>query len=343
MSCKYYVPMNREEEMQAGWYRQFGPAKEVLEIGEMGVPEVGLNEVRVRVHASGVNPSDVKKRAGYGEPFTEERIIPHSDGAGVIEAVGGGVDVARVGERVWVFNGQYERPLGTAAEYIALPATQVVPLPERVSFVEGACLGIPAMTAHRCLFADGPIKDQTILVTGGAGAVGHYVVQLAKWAGAKVLTTVSTPEKAAHAKEAGADHVINYQEDDVTAVIHDLTDGGGVDRIVEVEFGGNLAVTQEVLKLDGTVAVYASSSVREPSLPVYRLMYKNINLRFVLVYNMSQQAKDSACRDILEAIDDGALQHAVAARFPLDQLVAAHELVESGSAIGNVIVEISEE
>jgi NADPH2:quinone reductase len=329
--------------MKAGWYKQFGAAKEVIEIGEMDIPEVGPNEVRVRVHASGVNPSDVKKRAGYGDPFTEERIIPHSDGAGVIDETGIGVDPNRVGERVWIYNGQYDRTLGTAAEYIVLPVSQVVPLPSSVTYAEGACLGIPSMTAHRCLFADGPIAGQTILVTGGAGAVGNYAIQLAKWGGAEIITTISSPEKEDHARRAGADYVINYRTEDVISTIKELTKGVGVDRIVEVDFGGNLQATQEVLKVNGTVACYASAGDRNPILPVYTLMYKNINLRLVLVYNMPQKAKQSACDDIRQAIDDGRLKHVIAGRFPLDQLAAAHEAVESGIYIGNIIVEISNE
>ena len=329
--------------MKAGWYKQFGAAKDVIEIGEMDVPEVGANEVRVRVHASGVNPSDVKKRAGYGDPFTEERIIPHSDGAGVIDETGIGVDPGRVGERVWLYNGQYDRPLGTAAEYIVLPTTQVVPLPETISFAEGACLGIPAMTAHRCLFADGPITGQTILVTGGAGAVGNYAIQLAKWGGAEVITTISSPEKEDHARQAGADHVINYRTEDVISAIKELTKGAGVDRVVEVDFGGNLLVTQEILKTNGTAACYASAGDRNPVLPVYSFMYKNINLRLILVYNMPQKAKQNACDDIRQAMDDGKLKHAIAGRFPLDQLAAAHEAVESGTYIGNIVVEIDSE
>ena len=326
--------------MKAGWYKQFGAATDVIEVGEMDGPEVGPNEVRVRIHASGVNPSDVKKRAGHGDPFTEERIVPHSDGAGVIDEIGAGVDPARVGERVWVYNGQYNRPLGTAAEFIVLPVSQVVPLPESVSYVEGACLGIPAMTAHRCLFADGPIAGQTILVTGGAGAVGNYAIQLAKWGGAEVITTISSPDKEEHARQAGADHVINYRTEDVVSTIMELTKGVGVDRIIEVDFGGNLLVTKEILKVDGTAACYASAGNPEPTLPFYTLMYKNINLNLVLVYNMSQKAKQDACKDIGQAIDDGKLKHTIAGRFSLDQLAAAHEAVESGLYIGNVIVEI---
>lgn len=334
------IIQKRQDGMKAGWYQQFGVAKEVIEIGEMDEPGVGPNEVKVRIHASGVNPSDVKKRAGYGEPFTEERIVPHSDGAGVIDEIGSEVDPARIGERVWVYNGQYDRPLGTAAEYIVLPNSQAIPLPESVSYVEGACLGIPAMTAHRCLFADGPIADQTILVTGGAGAVGNYAIQLAKWGGAEIIATVSSPEKEEHARQAGADHVINYRTEDVVNIVKDKTKGIGVDRIVEVDFGGNLSMTQELIKVNGTVACYASAGDREPTIPFYVLMYKNVNLRLVLVYNMSQKAKQSACKDIRQAIDDGKLKHAIAERFPLDQLAAAHEAVESGTYIGNIVVEI---
>ncbi len=306
----------------------------------MKSPEAGAGEVRVRLHASGVNPSDVKKRAGYGNPFTEERIIPHSDGAGLVDQVGPGVDTVHVGQRVWVYNGQFERPLGTAAEFIVLPAAQVIPLPEGLSFAEGACLGIPAMTAHRCVFAGGPVSGQTILVTGGAGAVGHYAIQFAKWGGAQVIATISSPEKAEHARQAGADHLINYRNEDVPQAINELTHGVGVDRIVDVDFGGNLAVSQQVIKTNGSIASYASSGDRTPTLPASLFMSKNVTAYFVLVYSMAQQAKEEACRDIARAIEDGALSNAIAKRYPLEQLVAAHEAVESGAMIGNVIVEI---
>ena len=196
------------------------------------------------------------------------------------------------------------------------------------------------MTAHRCLFAEGPIAGQTVLVTGGAGAVGNAAIQLAKWGGANVITTVSSPTKGEHARQAGADQVINYRKEDVVQVIRDLTDDVGVDRIVEVDFGGNLAVTQEIIKNNGTVAVYASAGDREPVLPIYTFLYKNINLRSVLVYNMPRQAKESACADINRALQEGALNLKIAELFPLDQLAAAHELVESGAYIGTVIVEI---
>jgi NADPH:quinone reductase-like Zn-dependent oxidoreductase len=239
-----------------------------------------------------------------------------------------------------VYNGQWQRPLGTAAQHIALPASQAIHLPDSTSFAEGACLDIPAMTAHRCLFSDGPIGGQTVLVTGGAGAVGHYAVQLAKWAGATVITTVSTTEKADRAREGGADHVINYRIEDVVAQIEDITQGAGIDRIVEVDFGSNLPVTRAVLKDNGTIAAYASMGAPEPVLPYYPLMFLNANIRLVFVYTMPAEAKRQACQDILQAIDDEKLKHPIAARFSLDQLVEAHEMVEQGTHIGNVVVDI---
>jgi NADPH2:quinone reductase len=331
---------NEETAMKAGWYEKYGPAKEVIHIGELDTPETGPGEVRVRLYASGVNPSDVKARLGSRGAWQYPRIVPHSDGAGVIDQVGPGVDPGRVGERVWVYNGQWQRPFGTAAEYIALPASQAIHLPDSLSFAEGACLGIPAMTAHRCLFSDGPIEGQTVLVTGGAGAVGHYAVQLANWAGAAVITTVSTTAKADRAREGGADHVINYRTEDVAVQIEDITQGAGVDRIVEVDFGANLPVTRSVLKDNGTIAAYASMGAREPLLPFYPLMFLNANIRLVFVYTMPAEAKRRACQDILQAIDDEQLSHPIAARFLLDQLVEAHEMVERGTYIGNVVVGI---
>lgn len=326
--------------MKASWYEAFGSAQDVLIVGEKEAPLLGEGEVRVRIHASGVNPSDVKKRAGIRGEFTEDFIIPHSDGAGIVDSVGTGVDSSWIGKRVWVYNGQFQRASGTSAEYITLPVIQVVPLAESVSFAEGACLGIPAMTAHRCVFADGDVSRQTILVTGGAGAVGNYAIQLAKWGGATVITTISSDEKAEHAKAAGADHIINYRSDNVTEKIMKITDGQGVDRLVEVDFSANLPITLNVLKTNGTITSYASMSNAEPQIPFYGLMFKNITVHLVLVYNMPQEAKQEACEGINQAIADGKLKHTVAATFPLEQISDAHLAVENAQYIGNVIVEI---
>ena len=326
--------------MRAGWYEKYGPAREVIQAGEIETPQAGPGEVRVRVRASGVNPSDVKARAGSRGPWRWERIVPHSDGAGVIDQAGPGVDKARVGERVWLFNGQWQRTHGTAAEYIVVPAFQAVRLPAAVSFEEGACLGIPAMTAHRALFSDGPLRGKTVLVTGGAGAVGFYAVQLAKWAGARVIATVSGEAKAARAREAGADEIVNYRSEDVAKRVMELTGGEGVEHVVDVDFGQNLPVTSQVTKVNAVVAAYASMRVREPALPWYAFMQKGVLIRPVFVYSMPDEAKLAACADINRAIEEGRLRHPVAVRYPLAELAAAHEAQESDKVMGNIVVTI---
>ncbi|MBA4098732.1 MAG: hypothetical protein C0484_18460 [Rhodospirillum sp.] len=327
--------------MKAAFYDRNGPADEVLQVAELPMPAPGPGEVLVRVKASGVNPSDVKSRSGLRAKMSWPRVIPQSDGAGVIEAIGAGVDPARVGERVWLWNGQWQRPFGTAAEYIALPAFQAPHLPDGVPYEAGACLGIPAMTAHRCVFADGPVAGQTILVTGGAGAVGHYAIQLARWGGAKVIATVSGADKATHAKAAGADYIVNYKSDDVAQAVKDITKGQGADRAIEVEFGGNLAVTLACLKTNGVIATYASSAVMEPKLPFYPMMFQGITLRMVLVYILPEAARRQSIQDINQALAQGALVHAIAETYPLDRIAAAHQAVESGKAIGNIVVTIA--
>ncbi len=326
--------------MRAAWYERHGAAAEVLTLGEMPIPEPGPGEVRVRVIASGLNPTDVKARAG-SRPLGFPRVIPHQDGAGVIDAVGRGVPASRIGERVWLYTVQWQRPWGTAAEFTVVPARLAVRLPGNTSFAEGACLGIPAVTAHRCLFADGPLAGRTVLVTGGAGAVGHYAVQLARWAGATVIATVSSPDKAARAAEAGADHVVHYRSGDAAAEILEATGGAGVDRIVDVDFGANLPVSLKVLKPNGTIAAYASMGEPEPKLPFYALMAKNATVRTVLLYTMPDQARDDAVRDITALVEAGRLLHVIGARFPLERIVEAHQAQESGKVVGNIVVDIA--
>ena len=328
--------------MRAAWYEKNGTAAEVLRVGEMPIPEPGPGEVRVRIVASGLNPTDVKSRGG-SRPMGFPRVVPHQDGAGVIEKVGRGVPASRVGERVWLYIVQWQRAWGTAAEYTVVPARLAVTLPANTTFAEGACLGIPAVTAHRCLFADGPITGQTVLVTGGAGAVGNYAVQLAKWAGATVIATVSSPEKAAVALDAGADHAVNYRTGDVAAEILQLTGGAGVDRIVDVDFGGNVAASARVIKTNGIIASYASMGDPEPKLPFYTLMAKNVTLRPVLIYTMPERAKDEAARDVTHLAETGRLTHVIGARFPLDRIVQAHEAQESGKVTGNIVVDVAPE
>ncbi|MDA0787286.1 MAG: NADPH:quinone reductase [Proteobacteria bacterium] len=231
--------------MRAAWYAEFGAAKDIFQIGEQDAPTAGDGEVLVRVHATGINPLDVKRRAGLRGPMMGDVMIPHFDGAGMIEAVGAGVDAGRIGERVWLYEGHLRRANGTAAAYIAIDASRANPLPESQSFAAGACLGIPAMTAHAAVFTDGPVDGQTILVTGAAGAVGNYAVQMARNGGATVIGTVSSNEKAARALEDGATHTINYKTEDVAARVMELTDGKGVDRVVEVGGAGTLSNSVE--------------------------------------------------------------------------------------------------
>jgi NADPH2:quinone reductase len=327
--------------MRAVWYESNGAAADVLEVGELPAPEPGRGEVRVRLVTSGINPIDIKRRRGARGQTVEERTVPHFDGAGLIDAVGEGVAQARVGERVWVYEGQWQRSMGTAAEQIVLPEGRAVPLPMNTTFAEGACLGIPALTAHRAVFADGPVEGQTVLVTGGAGAVGAYAVQFAKLGGARVLTTVSTDEKAEIAADAGADYVFHYKAENVVQRISNLPGGGGVDRIVEVEFGGNLEQSLKVLRPNGVIAAYASDALLEPKLPFYALAYKSATARFVLVFMMPEEAKQKAVADITRWLEGHHLRHYIARRFPLEEAVAAHDAVERGP-IGNVILEIGE-
>jgi len=333
--------MNKQQ-MRAAWYERKGAAREVLQIGELPIPEPGPGEVRVRVAVSGVNPSDTKGR-GIWRGQTEmpyPRIIPHQDGAGVIDAVGADIPDSRVGERVWIYEAQRGRASGTGAEYVIVPSGNTVRLPDGVSFVDGACLGVPAMTAHRCLFADGPIAGKTVLVTGAAGGVGQYAVQLAKWGGATVIATVSSPEKAAQARSIGADDIINYRQEDVVARVQELTGGAGVDRIVEVAFGANLPISVQVLKTNGVIATYSSDADPTPTVPFGQFLSKDITVRFVLVYVMGEQAHQEAIRDITTALEAGLLHPVAVQRFSLNEVAAAHEAVETGHTAGKVLIDL---
>lgn len=332
--------------MKAAWYQKQGAAQDVIQYGEMPVPNPSSGEVRVNLQASGVNPSDTKSRSGWGGNTMQfPHVIPHQDGAGVIESVGEGVPTSRIGERVWIYEAQRGRPFGTAAEFVVVPDRQAVRLPDNTTFAEGACLGVPAMTAHRCVFADGPVNGQTILVTGGAGAVGYYALQLAKWGEATVIATVSRPQQAELAQAAGAGHIINYKSEDVVTRIKEITkaeDGRGIDRIVDVNFGANLPITSAVLRPNGVVTSYASRGPDDrPALPFYSLMLNNVTIRTVLVYTMPQEAKQVAIRDITAALEAGALHHNIARRFPLSEVAAAHEVQDGGEMIGKAIIEIA--
>jgi NADPH2:quinone reductase len=327
--------------MRAAWYERTGAAREVLRVGELPTPEPGDGEVRVRLATSGVNPSDVKTRAGLRSaalPFP--RIVPHSDGAGVIDAVGAGVPASRVGERVWTWNAAWKRANGTAAEYVVLPASQAVRLPDAAPFDAGACLGIPALTALHAVRVDGGVTGKTVLVTGGAGAVGHYAIQMAKLAGARrVFATVSGPDKAAVAREAGADLAFDYRRDDVAARVLEATNGEGVDRVIEVDFGANVAASLASVKAEGELVVYGSSKP-EIALPFFPSLVKNVRIRFFIVYNLSAADRAAAVAQLTSWLEQGSLRHVIASRFPLDSIVESHEQVESGRAIGNVVLDI---
>lgn len=326
--------------MKAAWYEKIGAAAEVLQVGEIENPQPNEGEVLVELKTSGVNPSDVKTRAGARGELQFPQIIPHSDGGGIITQVGQGVDQGRIGERVWIWNGAFGRAHGTCAEMIALPSDQAVSLPDETSFEAAACLGIPASTAYYGMLCDGSVENQTVLVTGGAGAVGYYGIQLAKWSGATVITTVSGDEKAKVASDAGADLIINYREEDVVSAIKDFTNNEGVDRILEVEFGGNLSVSEEVIKPNGTVAAYGSVAVMEPSLPFYNLMFKGVKLNTYLIYIVSESDRSMIVNGLNEAMNDGALNHIIAESYALDDIINAHQSMESNQVIGNIVINI---
>lgn len=266
------------------------------------------------------------------------RIVPHSDGAGVIERVGPGVPERRVGERVWLWNGQWNRPHGTAAECITLPAEQAVPLPEGVSFEAGACLGIPALTAYRAVTTDRPCAGETVLVAGGAGSVGHYAIQCAKLLGAaRVLATVSSPEKAEHARAAGADAVVDYRRESVAERVRELTGGHGADRVVEVDIAGNARLLPQVVARGGLCAAYGSNAT-EACLPFFPMILSGAAVRFFIVYDLPDPVRRAAIAELTRWLEEGRLAHAVAATYPLERIAEAHEAVEGGKVIGNVVV-----
>lgn len=323
--------------MKAALYDSHGAAREVLRVEDVARPEPGPGEVRVKVEFSGINPTDWKSRSGATPRPIDGFQIPHHDGAGVIDAVGEGVDPARIGQRVWLWMAAAGRPWGTAAEWAVVPERMAAPLPQGVRAELGASLGVPAVTAHRCLFADGPIAGKTVLVAGGAGAVGHFAIELAKHAGARVITTVSGPQKAELAAKAGADLVVNYREPDAADRIGSFAGAGGVDHVVEVALGANLQLDLAVVaRPDARIVCYAAEAT-DPAMPVRACMNANVMLRFVLLYGVPHEALEQAAKDITAALADGALTELPTTRFRLDEIAAAHDAVEAG-AVGKVLV-----
>jgi NADPH:quinone reductase len=323
--------------VRAAVYEQYGPAREVLRVAEIERPVPGPGEVRVRMRVSAVNPTDWRVRSGsQGTTPPYPYAVPNQDGAGEIDAVGAGVDEALVGRRVWIWFGAHERQHGTAAEWICLPQRQAVALPPDASFDLGASLGIPALTAHHCLFRDGGLEGATVLVAGGAGAVGHFAVELAHRAGAYVIATISSDEKAALARAAGADVLVNYRSQDAAEAIRAAAPGG-VARIVEVAPAANLALDAEVIAPDGVVSIYAADG--DLSTAVRPLMARNVCLRFVLIYTVPEEWLARAVAGVSAALAAGDLTELPAHRFPLDEIAAAHEAVES-HVVGKVLVDI---
>lgn len=326
--------------MKAAWFESFGPAGEVIQTGAQSQPEPGPGQVLVRLHTSGVNPSDTKKRAGaFPNLLDDGLVIPHSDGAGVITAVGDKVDASRVGERVFVYQAQFGRRLGTAAEYVALDSERAPALPDEAPFEVGACIGIPIMTAHRCVYADGSVADQTLLVTGGAGRVGYYVIQWAVLAGARVIATASNPADESMCLALGADAVVNHRTPGWGEEVMQAA-GGKVDRVIDVEFGANLPEVLKCIRTGGTIATYSSTVVPEPALPFKDMMFMDLTLRLVIVYSMPESAKQQAVEDTCDALRNGRLKHRIAHVVPLEETARAHELIEQGGFGGCVVVAV---
>lgn len=311
-----------------------GASADVLRVRDVPTPEPGPGEVRIKVEYSGVNPTDWKSRSGATARPIDGFQIPHHDGAGVIDAVGEGVDPSRIGQRAWTWLAAAGRKWGTAAQWTVVPGRQAVALPDGVSFELGASLGVPAMTAHRCLFADGPVTGRTVLVAGGAGAVGHFAIELAKYSGARVVTTVSGPEKAELAAKAGADLVVNYKEPGAAEAIKAF---GPVDRIVELALGANLELDLAVIAPNREIVNYAAEPGPDPGLPVRACMNANVVLRFVLLYGVPAGTLDQAATAITSALTDGALTELPVHRYSLDDIAAAQDAVEAG-AVGKVLV-----
>jgi NADPH:quinone reductase len=323
--------------MRAAWYLKNGEAKDVMVVGDAPTPQAGAGEVLVRLATSGVNPSDVKSRRA--RPLSG-MIVPHSDGAGVIEAVGAGVPAGRIGERVWIWNGQWSRPMGTAAQFIALPSAQAVTLPEGTDFAAGACFGIPALTALQAVHLAGDLQGQKVLVTGASSAVGHYVSQLVTLAGGHVIGTVGSPAKAGHAEAAGMKDAIFYKTEPVTERVKALTGGRGVPVIIDMDFASTASVVaQGGLAPHGRVVCYGSNAP-DVALNFRAMLFGSVSLKFFLVYDLTPDDRQRACDRLTALLRAQQLSHTIGQRFTLDQVVQAHEVVEAGQAIGNVVIDL---
>jgi NADPH2:quinone reductase len=328
--------------MKAAWYSRNGEAQDVMQVGDLPTPSPQVGEVLVRLATSGVNPSDVKSRRA--RPLNDPLIVPHSDGAGVIEAVGEGVSAARVGERVWLWNGQWQRPMGTCAQYIALPAAQAVALPEGVDFAAGACMGIPGLTAVQAVILaerlSGDLRGQTVLVTGASSAVGHYITQMVTLAGGRVIGTVGSEAKAAHARAAGMQEAVLYKTESVPDRVKALTQGRGADVIIDMDFSTTAAwASQGALAAHGQVVCYGSNAL-DVALPFRPWLYQSLGVKFFLVYDLTASDRQAAVARLSGMLAGQQLQHSIGARYALDQVAQAHRTVEAGQTVGNVVIEL---
>lgn len=324
--------------MRAAWYEKQGPAREVLTVGEMQDPSPAAGEVRIRIAASGINPGDIKKREdafGYGMPYP--RVIPHSDGAGRVDQVGPGVSSEWIGRAVWCYGAQSYRPFGTAAEFTVVPVDQIAPLPANVSMEQGACLGIPGITAHRAVHVAGPVAGRTVLVQGAAGSVGLCAVQLASRAGARAIGTVRSASDEAAARQAGAQEVISNNQELISRTRNIAPDG--VDHIVEVAFGANVEADVQLLAPDGSIAVYATNDAT-PKIPVWQMVFKNIRVFFLGSDDFPKDAKILAAQDLNRALEAGWPGFEIGERIPLAEIARAHELAEHPVRRGRVVVTV---
>lgn len=311
--------------MRAAWYERTGPAAQVLVVGELPLPEPGPGEVRIKLATSGINPGDVKKRRGWvGAAMPYPRVIPHSDGAGVVDAAGPGASEGRIGQRVWCYGAQSYRPFGTAAEYVCVPEALAVPLPAEVDDTQGACLGIPGITGHRAVHADGPVAGQTIVVAGAAGSVGRAAVAFARRAGATVVATVT---RTADLAEVSADHVVDLSRQALEEAVLGILGGPRVDRVVEVAFAANAAADGAILRPGGIIAAYATNDHDAP-FPFWPLLFNNVVVRLLGSDDFPPEAKQAAAAACSAAAADGDLAYPIAARFPLEAIARAHEAVE---------------
>ncbi len=321
-----------------------GAAKDALVVKEVAVPTPAANEVLVRVYASGINPSDIKVRIGAQGPMVADEVLVHNDGAGEVLETGSDVTTFSAGQRVWLFNvnrssdGLAQGTNGTASQIISVPQEFVAALPENISYELGACLGVPAMTAHRAVFCHGSVDNKVLFIPGGAGSVGQLAVQMAKAAGAHVVSTVSSEAKQQIAQAAGADLVLNYKEQDVKAELLKAYGLNGIDQFVDVDFAAHVHLIPELLKLNGHVSAYASGSDLTPAIPYYPLMFRNMNLQLVFVYGMPDEAKKAAIVDINRYLSSGAMLPLLDKVYMLSEAVAAHEYVESNAMTGNVVM-----